>query len=170
LFWEKSTGKEERMVNYEKLAIKAKMIQDADKLALDRHKELRAYPCSFFERVKAQVVEEMKKANVELRKRGAREIGRNHLPGFEENIFLTYGTDSLCRVGLGIMREECRVTAVISGPPNGYEISRREYLCSKEANCQEILPSLAEGLPPDGSCPEEIAVDIISGIMRGGFD
>ena len=158
------------MVNYAKLADKAKMIQIADKLEAERHKQLRTDPCVFFDKVKAHIVEEMNKANVELRKRGAQVIGRNHLPGFDQDIFLTYGTDSLCRVGLGIMREECRVTAVISGPPNGYEISRKEYLCSKVANCQEILPAGEEGLPPEGSCPEEIAVDIISGILRGGFD
>jgi hypothetical protein len=62
------------------------------------------------------------------------------------------------------------VTVVISGPPNGFEISRKEYLCSKVANCEEILPTEAVELPPDGSCPEEIAVDIITGILRGGFD
>jgi hypothetical protein len=170
LFWEKSTGKEERVVNYEKLAMKAKMIQDAEKLFAERDKEKKADPLVFFERVKAQIVEETKKANVELRKKGADIFDLIHLPSFEEDIFLTYGTDSLCRVGLGVLKEEFRITAVISGPPNGYEISRKEYLCNKEASFQEILfPGVAE-LPSDGSYPEEIATDIVSGILRGGFD
>jgi hypothetical protein len=170
LFWEKSTGKEERMVNYEKLAMKAKMIQDADKLSADRDKKMKADSWAFFERVKAQIVEEMKKANVELRKRRADIFDRIHLPSFEEDIFLTYGTYSLCRVGLGILKDEFQITAVISGPPNGYEISRREYLCNREASSQEILFPGVEELPFDGSYPEEIAADIVSGILRGGFD
>jgi hypothetical protein len=158
------------MVNYAKLAEKAKMIQIADKLEAERHKQLREDPCIFFDKVKAHIVEEMNKANVELRKRGAATFDRNYLPGFSEELFLTYGTDSLCRVGLGILGGGCRVTAVISGPPNGYEISRKEYLCNQDKACQEVLPAVEEGMPPEGSCPEEIAVDIISGILRGGLD
>jgi len=158
------------MVNYAKLAEKAKMIQIADKLEAERHKELRADPCAFFEEVKAHIVEEMNKANVELRKRKAALFDRNYLPGFSDELFLTYGTDSLCRVGLGIQAGGCRVTAVISGPPNGYEISRKEYLCNQDKACQEVLPAVDKEMPPEGLCPEEIAVDIISGILRGGLD
>ena len=158
------------MVNYAKLADKAKMIQIADKLETERHKQLRTDPCVFFDKVKAHIVEEMNKANVELRKRGAAIFDRNYLPGFSDELFLTYGTDSLCRVGLGIIGGGCRVTAIISGPPNGYELSRKEYLCSQDIACQEVLPAVEEGMPPEGSCPEEIAIDIISGILRGGLD
>jgi hypothetical protein len=158
------------VVNYAKLAEKAKMIQIADKLEAERHKKLRTDPCAFFEKVKAHIVEEMNKANVELRKRGAATFDRNYLPGFSDELFLTYGTDSLCRVGLGIIGGGCRVTAVISGPPNGYILSRKEYLCNEDKVCQEVLPPIEEGMPPEGLCPEEIAVDIISGILRGGLD
>ena len=158
------------MMNYAKLAEKAKMIQIADKLEAERHKQLRTDPCAFFEKVKKHIEEEMYKANVELRKRKAAVFDRNYLPGFSDELFLTYGTDSLCRVGLGILGGGCRITAVISGPPNGYEISRKEYLCNDDKACQEERPAIEEGMPPEGSCPEEIAVDIISGILRGGFD
>jgi hypothetical protein len=158
------------MVNYAKLADKARMIQIADKLEAERHKQLRADPCVFFEKVKAHIGEEMNKANVELRKRGAATLDRNYLPAFTEEILLTYGTDSLCRVGLGIIGGGCRVTAIISGPPNGFEISRKEYLCNQDKACQEVLPAVEEGMLPEGLCPEEIAVDIISGILRGGLD
>ena len=108
-------------------------------------------------------------ANVELRKRGADIIGRNFLPGFDDEIFLTYGTDSLCRVGLGIREGECRITAVISGPPNGYELSRKEFFCSQDANCLEVLLSGRNGRPKIVTAPQEVAVDIISGILRGKF-
>jgi hypothetical protein len=131
------------------------------------HRQLRADPCVFFARVRTQLLEEMKKANVELRKRGAAFLEQNHLPGFPNEMFLTYGTDSLCRVGLGILGGGCRVTAVISGPPNGYEISRKEYLCDQEGFCREARP---DGRAVVASHPDEIAVDIISGILRGKFD
>jgi hypothetical protein len=157
------------MVNYAKLAEKAKMIQVADKLEAEKHKELRADPCAFFEKVKAHIVEEMNKANVELRKRGAATFDRNYLPGFSDEFFLTYGTDSLCRVGLGARGGGCRVTAIISGSPNGYESSRREYLCNQDTSCHEP-PAVGMDAPQEGMCPEEIAVDVISGVMRGGFD
>ena len=158
------------MVNYAKLAEKAKMIQIADKLEAERHKQLRADPCAFFEKVKKHIEEEMYKANVELRKRKAATFDRNYLPGFSDELFLTYGTDSLCRVGLGGSGAGCQVTAVITGPPNGYIISRKVYLCNQDKACQEVLPPVEEGMPPDGLCPEEIAVDIISGVLRGGLD
>ena len=155
------------MVDYAKLADTAKVKQDADRSAAERHRQLRADPCVFFGRVRARLLEEMKKANVELRKRGAAFLEQNHLPGFPNEMFLTYGTDSLCRVGLGIMGGGCRVTAVISGPPNGYEISRKEYLCDQDAACQEVRPA---GRLVVACRPNEIAVDIISGILVGKFD
>jgi hypothetical protein len=155
------------MVDYAKLADAAKVKQDAGRWAADRHKQLIADPSVFFGRVKAHLLEEMRKANVELRKRKGGILDQNHLPGFPNEMFLTYGTDSLCRVGLGTVEGGCRVTAIISGPPNGYEISRREYLCDQPAACQEVLPDGGRAVP----CrPDEIAVDIISGILRGKFD
>ena len=159
------------MTDYAKLADKAKEKQEADILAAERHKELRADPCSFFERVKAHLVEEMNKANVELRKRKAAVFDQYHLPGFTDEVFITYGTDSLCRVGLGILGGGCRITAVISGPPNGYEISRKEYICNEQpADCKEVLPASEDRSPEIPSCPDAIAADVIEGILLGKFD
>jgi hypothetical protein len=155
------------MVNYAFLADKAKVRQAADRSVAESHKQLKADPCAFFARVRIHLLEEMKKANVELRKRGAAYLDQNHLPGFPNEMFLTFGTDTLCRVGLGVMGGECRVTAVISGPPNGYEISRKVYLCETEASCRETLHA---GESEVVSHPEEVAEDIISGILRGKFD
>jgi len=155
------------MVDYAKLADAAKVKQDAGRWAADRHKQLIADPSVFFGRVKAHLLEEMRKANVELRKRKGGILDQNHLPGFPNEMFLTYGTDSLCRVGLGTVEGGCRVTAIISGPPNGYEISRRVYLCGQEASGKEVLPG---GRHAVASHPEEVAVDIISGMLLGRFD
>jgi hypothetical protein len=111
----------------------------------------------------------MNKANVELHKRRTAALGRNHLPGFDNEIFLTYGTDALCRVGLDVLRGGCRITAVISGPPNGNELSRKEYRCDQEALCSEKPRAEGPELVIAESCPEEIAADIILGILIGRF-
>jgi hypothetical protein len=153
------------MVNYAQLADAAKAKQEADRLAAERHRQLRADPCVFFARVREHLLEEMRKANVELRRRRAALFDQNHLPGFPNEMFITYGIDTLCRVGLGIMDGGCRVTAVLSGPPNGYEISRKAYLCDKPA-CQEERPEEGRAVPCG---PDEIAQDIIAGVLLGRF-
>ncbi len=158
------------MADYTKLADGAKRMQDADKSAVEMHRGLRSAPCSYFDAVKASLVEEMKKANVELRKRETATIDRNHLPGFSDQVFLTFGTDSLCRVGLGISGGQCRITAVICGPPNGHELSRKEYACCQDASCKEELHAAEAELPVEAASPGEIAVDIVSSILAGKFD
>jgi hypothetical protein len=158
------------MTDYAKLADIAELKMIADRTAVERHRELRAASCTFFEGVKARLADEMNKANTELRKKKVPTIDRLHLANFDEEVFLTYGTDSLCRVGLGIMSGGCRITAVISGPPNGYEISRREYLCVQEASCSEVLHLVGAELTTVVACPDEIAVNIISGILVGKFN
>jgi hypothetical protein len=159
------------VADYVKLADRAREKQEADILAAKRHKELRTNPCSFFERVKVHLIEEMNKANVELRKRKAAIFDQYQLPGFADEVFITYGTDSLCRVGLGILGGGCRITAIISGPPNGYEISRKEYLCSEQpSDCKEALPATEDRSPKTPTCPDTIAADVIEGILLGKFD
>jgi hypothetical protein len=145
-------------------------MQDADKATVELHRGLRSNPCSYFESVKANLAEEMKRANVELRKRGTATIDQNHLPGFNDQAFLTFGTDSLCRVGLGISGGQCRITAVICGPPNGYELSRKEYPCCQDATCKEELHAAEAKWPVVAASPCEVAVDIISSILAGKFD
>jgi hypothetical protein len=157
------------MVNYARLADSAKKMQDAAKSVSVKDQEAGADPCAFFGAVKAHLAEEMRKANTELRKRGAVTIDQNHLPGFDTEAFLTFGTDSLCRVGLGTKAGECRITAVICGPPNGYEISRKEYLCDQKAPRPDKIHAVGEGFPSSGPSPREIAADIISSILVGRF-
>jgi len=157
------------MVNYAKLADSAKKMQDARKSASDTQKELRADPCALFNSVKAHLAAEMKKANVELRKRGSVTIDQNHLPGFDTEAFLTFGTDSLCRVGLGMREGECRITAVFCGPPNGHEISRKEYLCDQKMPCRDKIQATGVEFQSRGYSPREIATDIISSMLVGRF-
>lgn len=157
------------MVDYSKLADIAKLKDIADKSVIEQHKKLQADPCNFFQRVKTHLMEEMRKANEELRKRKAPTFERAHMPSFDDEIFLTYGTDSLCRVGRGIMGGGCRITASISGPPNGYELSRREYLCKKEETCREVLAINEAESKTLSFSPEEVAADIIAGVLVGKF-
>jgi hypothetical protein len=157
------------MTDYAKLADIAKLKEIVDHSAVEKHKELRADPCTFLERVKKHLMEEMNKANVELRKKRAPTFDRIHLPSLDEEVLLTYGTSSLCRVGLGIMSGGCRITAVISGPPNGYEISRREYRCKQEGGCREVLAVDESQSRTMAFSPDEVAADIISGVLVGKF-
>jgi hypothetical protein len=157
------------MSDYTRLADAAKLKGIIDKSVIGKHKELQADPCTFFDRVKASLLQEMTKANVELRKRKAPILDQVHLPNFDEEIMLTYGTDSLCRVGRGIMRGGCRITAIISGPPNGYEISRREYLCKQEEACHEVLVINETQTKASALAPREVATDIIAGVLVGRF-
>jgi hypothetical protein len=158
------------MTDYEKLANIAKLKTIEDRAAVDKHRKLRAAPCTFFEGVRAHLADEIKKANTELSKKKASTIDRLHLPSFDEEVFLTYGTDTLCRVGRGIMKGGCRITAVISGPPNGYEISRREYLCKQEETCRIVLTIDEAKDRTLAFSPDGVAADIVAGILVGKFN
>ena len=159
------------MFDYSKLADHAKSTQVADQLAIELHNRLKGDRCAFFGKIRAHLIEEMKRANVELMKRGAAAlIDQNHLPTYSDEVFLTYGTDSLCRVGLGVHGVGCQITAVISGPPNGYEISKKEYTCNRDKFCRVIIPEAKGGKPVVPSLPDEIAIDIVSSILLGRFD
>jgi len=155
------------MVDYAKLVDKAKAIQDAAASASPLQRRSDSDPKLFFQRVASHINEEMDKANAELRKGGIATIARNYLPSFDKVIFLTVGVAGLCRVELESMARGARITASISGPPNGNELSRREYLVGP----QDSASPVTEARPPMiGFTAEEIAQDIISGIVVGSFD
>jgi hypothetical protein len=155
------------VVDYAKLADIAKQMQDAEKISVDKQQERKVDPRIFFESVRAHLIEEMNKANVELSKRKTVGFSQSHMPGFDGEIFLTFGTDLLCRVTLVVLGGRCEIKAVISGPPNGYELSRREYpLNQQEADAQ--TPDAGETVV-SGISPYQIAVDIISSVLVGKF-
>lgn len=158
------------MVNYGDLAIKAKAKQEAAKLADERQTEPRRNPTAFFEEVEARIDEEMSVANVELHRRGMGTVGRNRLPSFGDKICLTYGLSNLCSVELDLKGGKCRIKAIISGPPNGYEISRKEYLFDHEAKHLNTLQAEEPGLLVAGYSAHEIAVDVLSCLIMGQFD
>jgi hypothetical protein len=102
-----------------------------------------------YERVKALVDHEIEKANVALRQRKLASIERLFLPTYHGRLCLSFGSELLCTVDLQEARGQ--ITAVISGPPNAAEISRKEF-------------------PLGGAYgPEQIAVEIVSGLLMGEF-
>lgn len=84
---------------------------------------------AFFDRVKLEILEEAKSANVELRGRGLATIDQVFVPCYRGKLCLTFGTTLLCVVDLDQVK--ARITAVILGPPNREEISRRDYLIGR---------------------------------------
>jgi len=158
------------VADYGMLAEKAKLRQDAEKLSTDRDRDLTVDPKAFFEKVRSHLFEEMDKANAELSKRGADHIGQNHLAGFDNEMFLTFGTDLLCRVTLNTLVGGCRITVVLSGPPNGYELSRKEYPFDSDGPSAEMLLAQTAGFSVVDTRPKKIAVDIISNLLAGKFN
>ena len=102
-----------------------------------------------YEHVKLHVMNEIEKANVEMRKQKLNTIERVFLPSYHGKLCLTVGSVLLCTVELQESKE--LIAAVISGPPNAQEISRKEFLLF------------------EGCDPEKIAVEIVSGLLIGEF-
>lgn len=101
-----------------------------------------------YERVKVLVDHEIEKANGELRKRKLDLIERLFLPSYQGRLCLTFGSDLLCTVDLQEVKRQ--ITAVISGPPNHREIARKEFALHQYR-------------------PEQIAVEVVSGLIMGEF-
>jgi hypothetical protein len=158
------------MVDYEKLAAQAKAAQDAAAFASRKAQESAVDPKIFFQRVTANLNEEMNKANVELQKRGIEPISRNHLPNFDGIVFLVFGLGFMCRVELDAQPRASRIKAIICGPPNGQELSRKEFFFG-QGTSPTGLPNAEKGAPRIiGPTPQEIAQEIIAGIVIGTFD
>jgi hypothetical protein len=158
------------MVDYAKLADKAKAIEDAVRYGRPQPTEQKVNANVFFQRVTELIGEEMDKANVELRKRGIDTIARNYLPTFDGVIFLVSGTARLCRIELERKAGIPQVKAVISGPPNGNEISRKVFVVGQERPNSVLLDAESETSPVVGASPAKIAQEVISAVVIGTFD
>jgi hypothetical protein len=104
-------------------------------------------PAVIYERVKLRVSDEIEKANVELRKRKLAPVERLFLPSYHGRLCLSFGP-LLCTADL--QEAKGHVTAVITGPPNQQEISRKDFALNEYR-------------------PEQIAVEIVSGLLMGEF-
>ncbi len=158
------------MVDYAKLADKAKALQDAGKNAVGQQGEQEHDPQAFYDRVKAHLVAEMNKANAELGKRGVPTLDRSFSPSFSGRFCFTFGFSMFCSVELESRPGQRRIKVTISGPPNARVIGRREYLFNRgAAEAQTFRTDEDAGVIVTGLNPEEIAVDIISSILVGEF-
>ncbi len=159
------------MVNYGELADRAQALQQQAEIpsAAENIKKPESDAQLFFERVKQHIVEEMSKANAELAKRRVEGIERVFSPGFHGKLCLTFGSSLFCSVDLQTLGEGGRITAIINGPPNGYEISRKEFLfrCAPQENSAPFDLSAREAA---GATPDGIAIEIVSGLIQGRFN
>jgi hypothetical protein len=136
-------------MDYGKLAQKLSNQRSSARQAEQPGAERGAGLADVYERVKIQVMSEIEKANVEMRKQKLDTIERVFLPSYHGKLCLTFGSKLLCTVELHEAKGQ--IAAVISGPPNALEISRKEF--SLIAGCD----------------PKEIAVEIVSGLLMGEF-
>jgi len=159
------------VADYGKLADRAKALQRAARAGGDVSQAPPSDPGELYERVKILVLEEADKANLELRKRGMVLIERVLSPSYAGRLCLSFGVSLLLNVDYTAHPEGgCRIIAIISGPPNGAEIARKEFLAVNESPQQERLERLGEIPWAKESSPQRIAVKIVSGLLAGEFD
>ena len=155
------------MTDYGALADKVSSLAQAGSSARKRLARNGIDPAAFYECVKAHVEEEIVKANEELRKRGLSTIERIFIPGFLGRLSMTFGTALLCSVELN--ESKGRVSAVIFGPPNRCEISRKDYFVYPDAGHSQDSPIGEAKKAAFGYAPDRIAVEIVSALMMGEF-
>ena len=124
-------------------------------------------PVTFYQYVKAQIEEEVDKANVELRKRKLPLVERVFIPGFLGKLSLTFGTEFLCTVELH--ESKGRIRAVILGPPNRDEIARKDFFLNPAARICEAPRLSKDEKVAVGYSPQKIAAEIVSGLLMGEF-
>lgn len=155
------------MINYGVLADRISGSVQAGSPARKRLARNGIDPAAFYESVKAQVEEEVGKANEELRKRGLSTIERIFIPSFLGKLSLTFGTALLCSVELH--ESKGRVRAVIFGPPNRDEISRKDFFLIPEAADLQGSPMSEVEKAAVGYSPQQIAAEIVSALMLREF-
>jgi hypothetical protein len=135
------------VTNYGDLADKLINQRSHARSAQEPGADRRVDPAAIYERVKLLVTHEIEKANPELRKRRLVNIERLFLPSYQGRLCLSFGP-LLCTADLH--EAKGLVTAVITGPPNQQEISRKDFALNEYR-------------------PEQIAVEIVSGLLTGEF-
>jgi hypothetical protein len=158
------------VADYAKLADIARANQDHARRTPERPEAQQYDPSVFYQNVKSHLTAEINKANPELTKRGVPTLDRSFLPSFSGRYCFTFGFSLLCSVELDAHPELSRIKAVISGPPNGNEIGRREYLFNRGVGEQQSFRTEeGVGIIVTGLNAGEIAIDIVSSILSGEF-
>ena len=155
------------MTDYDALAKKLKGMKKSGESAGKKLANYGFDPVTFYQYVKAQVEEEVDQANVELRKQNLPLIERVFIPSFQGKLSLTFGIGFLCTVEL--QEAKGRIRAVIFGPPNRDEISRKDYLLNSVAVDLQGSPIDEADKMAVGYSPHKIAAEIVSGLLTGEF-
>lgn len=151
------------MTDYDALANKLKGLKKADEKLANHGFD----PVTFYQYVKAQIEEEVDKANAELRKRKLPLVERVFIPGFLGKLSLTFGTEFLCTVELH--ESKGRIRAVILGPPNRDEIARKDFFLNPAAADLRGAAMSKDEKVAVGYSPQKIAAEIVSGLLMGEF-
>ncbi len=155
------------MTDYGALADKLNSLEKAVKPAHECLVEHGTAPVAFYERVKAQIDGQVEKANAELHKRRLPTIERVFVPSFYGKLCLTFGTEMLCHVDL--QETTGRIVMMISGPPHGLEITRKEYRLSQEATGVQAFPNDTAASVTTGYDPARLAAEIVSELLAVGI-
>lgn len=163
------------MVDYAKLLDEEGARRDSAIANTDAQKRREIELLAFFRSVEIALGQEMAKANLELKKRGAPKIEGPFRPRpGEEQIELTFGGHKpACRLTLISMAPQIGLSRMLVEllDESGNGTYRMHYLLEGEAaNVKAYLP-LVEGFPDRGAAvtPEEMAQEIVPGIIRGRF-
>jgi len=163
------------MVDYAKLLDEEKARRDSAIANAEAKRRREIELVAFFRSVEIALGQEMAKANQELKRRGAPTIDGPFRPIREEELIeLTFGT----------RRPACRLTLESLDPLMGLSrmkvellddarnvAGRMHYLLEGESENVKVFKPLVEGFPDRGSehSPDEIAQEIVPGIIRGRF-
>lgn len=163
------------MVDYGKLLDEEQARRDSAIANAEAQRRREIELVAFFRSVEISLGMEMAKANRELKRRGAPTIEGPFRPRTgDEQIELTFGT----------RRPGCRLTLESIDPLMGLSrmkvellddagnvAGRMRYLLEGEAENVKAYKPLVEGYPDRGSVisPDEIAQEIVPGIIRGRF-
>ena len=163
------------MVDYARLLDEERARRDSALANAEAQRRREIEMVAFFRDVEIALGQEMAKANQELKRHGAPRIEGPYRPvQDEERIELTFGT----------RRPACRLTLESLDPLMGLSrmkvellddahnlAGRLHYLLEGEAENVRAFKPLVEGFPDRGSAhsPDEIAQEIVPGIIRGRF-
>ena len=167
------------MVDYAKLLDEEKARRDSAIANAEAQRKREIELVAFFRSVEIALGMEMAKANQELKRRGAPLIEGPFRPGKigqerEEQIELSFGNRRpACRLTLESIARQIGLSRVkVELLDDSNEVaSRMHYLLEGESADVKAFKPLVEGFPDRGwvCSPEEIAQEIVPGIIRGRF-
>jgi hypothetical protein len=166
------------MVDYAKLLDEEKARRDSALANAEAQRRREIELVAFFRSVEIALGMEMAKANQELKRRGAPviegPIRPGRIGGSVEQIDLVFGNRKpACRLTLESIARQMGLSRMkVELMDDSHQVTGRiQYLLEGESADVRAYKPLIEGFPDRGSAcsPEEIAQEIVPGIIRGRF-